>query len=216
MKDIIESFGIPHSEVELIVVNGQSSDFSHLPADRDHVSVYPKFESIDITPELRVRLRALRDPKFVLDVHLGKLAAYLRMLGFDALYRSCYTDSELVRISSSDSRTLLTRDRELLKHGSTTHGYWLRETDSRRQTAEIIRRFDLARVIRPFTRCMACNEILRPVSKEQVRASLPAGTTDLYNEFSQCPDCDRVYWKGSHYRRMLRWIEDLARSEQGS
>ncbi len=209
VKDMIESFGVPHAEIELIVVNGQSSDFSRRIGAGDLVSVYPKFESIDITPELRVRSKPLRNPKFVLDVHLGKLAAYLRMLGFDALYRTCYTDPELVQISSSEDRALLTRDRGLLKHSTITHGYWLRETDSRRQTAEIIRRFDLSRAIQPFTRCMACNGILRPSSKEQVRASLAAGTVELYNEFHQCSDCNRVYWKGSHYYRMQRWIEDL-------
>jgi uncharacterized protein with PIN domain len=209
VKDIIESFGIPHTEVELIIVNGESCDFSRVIGDRDHVSVYPKFESIDVTPELRVRCKALRDPKFVLDVHLGKLAAYLRMLGFDALYRSCCTDPELVRIASSGDRTLLTRDRGLLKHSSITHGSWVRETDSRAQAAEVIQRFNLARAIRPFTRCMACNSTLCPVSEERVRGLLPARTAELYDEFRQCTECGRVYWKGSHYHRMQRWIEEL-------
>jgi len=118
----------------------------------DRIAVYPKFESFDITPELRVRPEPLRDPKFVLDVHLGKLAAYLRLLGFDAAYRSSFTDADLVRVAVGEHRILLTRDRGLLKHGAITHGYWLRHTESRYQIAEIVRRFDLAGIIRPLTR----------------------------------------------------------------
>ena len=209
VKDVIESFGVPHTEVDLVVVNGESVDFSYTIRDGDRIAVYPMLESIDITPALRLRPQPLRDPKFVLDVHLGKLAAYLRMLGFDVVYRSCLTDPELVRISSSERRTLLTRDRGLLKHAVVTHGYWLRETDSRRQTAEIVQRFDLARSIRPFTRCMACNTKLQPLAKEDARQSVPPGIAERHDNFRQCPDCGRVYWKGSHFARMQRWIREL-------
>jgi uncharacterized protein with PIN domain len=191
VKDTIESFGVPHSEVELVLVNGDSSDFSRVLRDGDRISVYPVFESLDITPELRVRRHALRDPRFVLDVHLGRLAAYLRMLGFDTVYRNYAGDPELVRISVGEKRILLTRDRGLLMHSAITHGYWLRETDSRRQTAEVVHRFDLARSVRPFTRCMVCNH------------PLPEAPT------RQCPGCGRLYWQGSHYVRMQGWIAQL-------
>jgi len=210
VKDVIESFGIPHTEVELVLVNGESSDFSRLVRDGDRVAVYPVFESLDITPELRVRPQALREPKFALDVHLGRLAAYLRMLGFDSQYRNCAGDAELVRISAEQERILLTRDRGLLKHSAVTRGYWLRETDSRRQAAEVVRRFDLARRLRPFTRCMACNESLRPVSKVEVHERVPPPVAARHEEFRECPACRRVYWEGSHYQRMRRWIEELA------
>jgi len=209
VKDMIEGFGIPHTEVELIIANGNSVDFSYQVRDGDRIGVYPMFESLDIYSELRVRPHALREMKFVLDVHLGKLAAYLRMLGFDTLYRSCFTDSELVKISCVDRRILLTRDRGLLKHSAVTRGYWLRQTDSRRQIAEVIQRFDLSALIQPFMRCMACNANLVSVSKEQIQNLLPARTAEFYDEFRQCSSCGRVYWKGSHYKRMQRWIEDL-------
>ncbi len=209
VKDMIESFGVPHTEIELILVNGQSADFSRVLRDGDSISVYPMFESLDITPELRVRPQALREPKFVLDVHLGKLAAYLRMLGFDTFYRSCLNDPELARISAEEHRILLTRDRGLLKHSIITHGYWLRETDSKRQVAEILRRFDLARFIRPFTRCMACNGLLHPALKNEVLHLLPPRTAELHEEYQRCAQCGRAYWKGSHHARMLRWIQEL-------
>jgi uncharacterized protein with PIN domain len=210
VKDTIESFGVPHTEVDLVLVDGESSDFSRLLRDGDRVAVYPVFESLDITSELRVRPQALREPKFVLDVHLGRLAANLRMLGFDSQYRNCAGDAELVRISAEQARILLTRDRGLLKHSAVTRGYWLRQTDSRRQAAEVVTRFDLARSLRPFTRCMACNEPLRPISKAEVHERVPPPIAARHEEFRECPACRRVYWEGSHYQRMHRWIEELA------
>ena len=209
VKDMIESFGVPHPEVELIVVNGASADFSRLIHDGDRVAVYPLFESIDIQPELRVRPQPLRDLKFILDVHLGRLAGYLRMLGFDAAYTNSATDPELVRIASEERHILLTRDRGLLMHSAVTRGYWLRQTDSRRQAAEIIRRFDLAGTVRPFTRCMACNSILLAAERAAVLSRIPPRTAELYDQFLQCAGCGRVYWPGSHYRRMRQWIEQL-------
>jgi uncharacterized protein with PIN domain len=210
VKDMIEAIGVPHTEVDLILVNGESADLTRLIQDGDRVAVYPVFESIDITPVLRVRPQPLRETKFVLDVHLGKLAGYLRMLGFDALYSNRVSDLELVRMSCAEKRILLTRDRGVLKHSAVTHGYWLRETDSRRQAAEIVQRFDLGRSLRPFTRCMVCNALLQAVAKEEVRGRVPPGVWEGRDEFRKCPGCGRVYWNGSHYRRMQRWIEELA------
>jgi len=210
VKDMIEGFGVPHAEVDLVLVNGESSDFSRLVQNGDRVAVYPVFESLDITPELRVRPQPLRDPRFLLDVHLGRLAAYLRMLGFDAVCENRATDAELVRISSEQKRILLTRDRGLLKHSAVTHGYWVRQTDSRRQTTEIVKRFDLGRNIRPFTRCMECNELLNMASKEEVWSRIPPRIAAHCDEFQQCARCKRVYWQRSHYRRMRRWIGELA------
>lgn len=209
VKDMIESLGIPHTEVDLVLVNGESVNFSRLIRNGDCISVYPVFESIDITPLLRLRPQPLRDPKFVLDIHLGRLAGYLRMLGFDTLYANCASDQELVRISCEQKRILLTRDRGVLKYSAVTHGYWLRETDSRRQVAEVVRRFDLARTLRPFTRCMSCNGLLRETSRADVSGRVPAGTLAWCNEFRECALCHKVYWNGSHYRRMQAWIEEL-------
>lgn len=209
VKDMIESFGVPHTEVELILVNGQSAEFSALVRDGDRVSVYPVFESLDVQSELRVRSRPLRDLKFVLDVHLGKLAGYLRMLGFDAGYHNRASDPELARSAAEEQRVLLTRDRGLLMRSAVTRGYWLRHTESRRQVAEIVSRFDLAASIRPFTRCMACNGVLQPAERREVLSRIPPRIAELHERFLQCPDCGRIYWPGSHYRRMRQWIAKL-------
>jgi hypothetical protein len=209
VKDMIESLGVPHTEVDLVLVNGESSDFSRLIRDGDRVAVYPVFESVDITPVLRLRPQPLREPKFVLDVHLGRLAAYLRLLGFDAVYSNRFDDRELVEISSRERRVLLTRDRGVLKHSAVTHGYWLRQTDSRRQAAEVVSRFDLAWLIHPFTRCVVCNEPFRDAPTDEIRNRVPPSVLKWCTEFRECAGCRRVYWKGSHYRRMSEWIGQL-------
>jgi uncharacterized protein len=208
VKDLIEGFGVPHTEVELVVVNGESVPFSYVVHDGDRIAVYPMFESFDISSELKVRREPLRETKFLLDAHLGKLAAYLRMLGFDAAYDNTAADAELVRAASEQQRILLTRDRGLLKQTALTHGYLVRQTNSRRQLAEILARFDLARSAQPFTRCMTCNGVLQPVAKEQVRPLLPPRAV-VFETFRRCTGCGRIYWKGSHYRRMRGWIEEL-------
>jgi uncharacterized protein with PIN domain len=215
VKDMIESFGVPHPEIELIVVNGESVSFSHIVRDGDRIAVYPIFESFDVTGELKVRQRALREPKFILDVHLGKLAAYLRMLGFDALYENCASDRQLVRVSSQQHRILLTRDRGLLRHSAVTHGYLVRHTGSRLQIAEIVARFDLAGSVRPFTRCMCCNAFLAQVSGQEVQSALPPRVAASFEEFRRCSQCGRTYWKGSHYRRMQRWVDELVSGAAG-
>jgi uncharacterized protein with PIN domain len=203
VKDFIESFGVPHTEVDLILVNGQAVDFAYRVRDGDRVSVYPMFESFDIAPVSRVRPEPLRSPRFVLDTHLGRLAAFLRMLGFDCFYRNCSADEQLAAISRDERRILLTRDVGLLKRGAVTHGYFVRETDPKRQLLEIVCRFDLARLACPFTRCMRCNTVLQDVSKSEVLAELPPRTATAHDEFRRCPGCRRVYWKGAHYRRMV-------------
>lgn len=210
VKDRIESYGVPHTEVDLILVNGEPVNFAYRVQDGDRVSVYPVFEALDIAGLTRLRPEPLREPRFVLDTHLGKLAAYLRMLGFDTLYRNCSTDEQLARVSRDGRRILLTRDVGLLKRSAVTHGYFVRETDSRRQLAEIVRRFDLARLMRPFSRCMRCNGALQTRALEQVLGRIPPGAAELHDEFRECPDCGRIYWQGGHYRRMRQWVETLA------
>jgi uncharacterized protein with PIN domain len=210
VRDLIESLGVPHTEVDLILVNGRSADFSHLVEDGDRISVYPVFESIDIAPVTRLRPRPLRQTRFVLDVHLGRLAAYLRMMGFDSLYRNDYRDEELARLSGGEERILLTRDRELLKRAVVTRGYYVRATSPRQQLAEVLRRFDLFDSATPFARCLACNGLLEPVAKDAVGELLPPRVRERHDEFLRCDACARVYWKGSHHARMTKIVEAIS------
>jgi uncharacterized protein with PIN domain len=214
VKDLIESLGVPHTEIDLILVNGKSVDFSCLVQDGDRISVYPVFEALDISPVLRLRPKPLRGTRFVTDIHLGKLARYLRMLGFDTLYRNDYSDDVLARISSSEGRILLTRDCGLLKRNEVTHGYWVRLFDPLDQLEEVVRRLDLYNAFSPFTRCLECNGMLEPVEKESIIDRLPPGTRNAFNEFDCCRDCRKVYWRGSHYDRMRQLVDRLCQQRE--
>ncbi len=207
IKHMIEALGVPHTEVRLILANGQPVDFMYIVRDGDQISVYPDFESIDISPIISLQPKPLAQIRFVADIHLGRLAAYLRMLGFDTLYPEDYRDEELARLSSVEQRILLTRDRGLLKRSAVTYGYYVRETRPERQLIEVVKAFDLARSIQPFHRCLSCNGLLEPIDTEQIDDRLMPNTKEYYDEFRICLSCGKIYWKGSHYQRMQRLIE---------
>ena len=209
VKDMIEALGVPHTEVDLVLANGESVDFSHQVHDGDRVSVFPVFETFDITPIARVRPAPLRRVGFVLDIHLGKLARYLRLLGFDALYCNDYTDVELARISREDGRVLLTRDRGLLKRSMVTHGCCVRSTDPREQLREVVRRLDLSRSVRPFTRCMRCNGVLAAVDKAEIADLLEPKTRRYYDKFRRCGACRHIFWDGSHTGHLSALVEEV-------
>ena len=209
VKHLIESIGVPHPEVDLILVNSEPKDFSYIVQDKDVISVYPVFESFDISAENKLRPEPLREAKFVLDAHLGRLAAYLRLLGFDTLYRNDYADEELAEISHNENRICLTRDRGLLKRNMVERGYCLRSTDSRQQVKEVLRRFDLFRSVKPFQRCAHCNGMLEDVDKKEIIDQLLPQTKRYYDEFRRCPECGQVYWKGAHFQRIVKLIESL-------
>jgi hypothetical protein len=204
IKDVIESLGVPHPEVELMVVNSEPVDFSYTLQRGDYISVYPAFHSIDLGAIPQLRLKLASPLRFILDVHLGRLAGYLRLLGIDACYRNDFKDAEVSRSAAEEGRVVLTRDRGLLKRGEVVHGYWVRHTEPKKQLLEILRRYDLARGVDLFTRCLVCNSRLEPVEKETIATRVPERTAERFQDFHACPGCGRVYWKGSHYQRMLK------------
>ena len=202
VKHAIEVLGVPHTEVELVLVGGASVGLAQRLADGDRVAVYPRFEALDITPLLRLRERPLRTTRFVADAHLGGLARRLRLSGFDTLFDNGYPDDELVRLSRGEGRIVLTRDRELLKRRELTHGCFVHAQQPDAQWREVIERLDLRASARPFTRCLACNSPLHAVPKAEVEHALPPSVREQHERFARCGGCDRVYWEGSHWRRM--------------
>lgn len=208
-KHMIEALGVPHTEVELILVNGESVGFDHRLQDGDRVAVYPKFEALDVTPLLRVREQPLRTPRFVADAHLGALARLLRRAGFDTLYDNRYQDREIADIAARDGRIVLTRDRELLKLRRITHGCYLHALKPVQQFREIMDRLDLARRARPFSLCLVCNAPLRAIDKAAVLERLPPSVRDSHDRFTTCDVCHRVFWEGSHWRRMQAMLNAL-------
>ena len=227
VKDLIESFGVPHPEVKLILVNGEPVDFSYIVRPGDRISVYPVFESLDVSPPIwrgdaqgRTKVRGrreigsdqepLREPRFVIDSNLGQLARYLRLLGFDVIYRNDFTDRQVAQVADRERRIVLTRDRALLQHKIITHGYFVRADKPREQVREILTRLDLYGALRPFTRCLRCNGELETVDKEAVLDRLEPKTRKYYHRFRRCRECGQVYWKGSHFNRMEKLCDYFA------
>ncbi len=207
VKDMIEACGVPHTEVDLIVVNGEPVAFDYQVRDGDRISVYPVFESFDISTIVKVRPEPLRQTSFVADAHLGRLARFLRLIGFDTLYDPAWDDTELAEISSRQRRILITRDVGLLKRSLVTHGYFVRATDPRRQIVEVAQRFHLEDDMSPFTRCMACNGELFAVDKEDVAERIPSATKQHIDEYRRCSGCKKIYWRGSHHPDLTEIIE---------
>jgi uncharacterized protein with PIN domain len=209
---MVEACGVPHTEVDLMVVDGESVGFDYQVQHGDRIAVYPVFESFDITPIVKVRPEPLRRIAFVADNHLGRLARFLRLLGFDTVYDPSWDDDELAEIVSREGRILLTRDIELLKRNAVTHGYFVRAKDPRHQVVEVARRFHLDEETDPFTRCMVCNQRLDPVEKAEIRNHIPERTGQRIKEYKRCVGCGKIYWRGSHHDDLARIVETVART----
>jgi uncharacterized protein with PIN domain len=214
VKDVIESLGVPHTEIDLILLNGESVGFNSKPENGDFISVYPVFESLDISNINKLRPEPLRHPKFVLDVHLGKLTKYLRMFGLDSLYQNNYEDQEIIDISINDKRIILTRDLGILKNSKVTHGYWVRSQKPKVQLTEVVNRFNLSAHIEPLNRCIECNGKIVEVEKDKIVNLLKPKTRKFFENFYQCTNCKKVYWEGSHFSKMLLNINSIRNSEK--
>ncbi|MDJ0990149.1 MAG: Mut7-C RNAse domain-containing protein [Desulfobacterales bacterium] len=213
VRTVITRLGVPHPEIDLILVNGRSVGFDQPLNHGDRVAVYPMFESLDISPLVRLRPYPLRRTAFILDVHLGKLARGLRLLGFDCCYRNDLDDPQIIRRSLGEHRIILTRDRRLLQDQSVQHGYWVRASDPDTQVGEVLMRFDLLDQIKAFTRCTVCNGSLAAIAKAAVSDRLQPKTSRYYDEFWMCTDCRRLYWKGTHYRRLVERVRRWSRKQ---
>jgi len=206
VKDAIEALGVPHTEVDVVLLDDCSVGFDHLLRGGERVAVYPTFECVDVTPLTRLRPAPLRDSRFIADIHLGSLARHLRLLGFDTLWERDLGDELIVELSLAERRIILTRDKGILKNGRVTHGYWVRSTDPVTQLKEVVRAIDLVTNIRPYTRCMECNGDLEAVERAEVAHSVPLQVYLVHRDFRRCQRCLRVYWRGSHLRRLDRII----------
>lgn len=212
VKDIIEAAGIPHTEVDLILLDGRSVEFDERPKSGDRIAVYPVFEAFDIGPTTRVRPTPLRDPRFVVDVNLGKLVRLLWLLGLDARWDGDVADEKLAEIAQAEHRIVLTRDRGLLKRRNVTHGLFVRSDLPFEQAIEVLRRLDLAGRLAPFSRCLRCGGTLATVSKAEVLDQLEPRTRQYYDDFRRCETCGQVYWRGTHHARLAELVDDIRSS----
>lgn len=209
VKDAIEALGIPHTEVDIIIAAGRSVDFSWPLQSGARVAVYPFGWPVCIAPLIRLVPPVPDEPRFILDVHLGKLARRLRLLGFDCRYRNDYDDDQIVPIALAEERIILTRDRGLLKRKQVRSGCLVNSGRPEEQLRAVASRYALAGRMRPLSRCPTCNGVLQPAPKEQVADQLQAGTRLHHDDFRRCAGCGQVYWHGSHTQKIWQWIERL-------
>lgn len=209
VKDLIEAQQVPHTEVDLILVNGVSVGFDHRLTGGERVAVYPVFESLDIRAVSRLERPPLRRTRFIADVHLGTLARRLRLLGFDCVYEPPWDDAVLAERSAAERRVLLTRDRRLLMRAVVSHGMFLRSDQPDEQLKQVVRHLDLADAAKPFSRCSACNGTLVPVDKEDVRDLIPPKTWTYTDTYYQCTDCGKLFWKGTHWPRLKAILKSV-------
>lgn len=210
VKDLVESIGVPHVEVFLILADSLPVKFDYRPANGTLISCYPKFTSLPVSA-IALRPDFEKPPRFILDVHLGRLAAYLRFCGIDTLYDKSFTDNQILDISQADGRIILTRDKGILRNGQAQFGYFLRNTNPQLQLAEVVLYFDLAHYLDPFSRCSLCNGEVEKVDKSMVKNLVPSTTYQIYSEFFQCSRCGQVYWEGPHFIRISKLLSKYSK-----
>lgn len=187
VRDLVQSCGIPHVEVGRLEVDGAASDWTKRVDGGASIELWPRYPLDHTEPDVR----------FLLDVHLGKLARLLRLLGFDTAYGNDASDQQLAARAAGESRILLTRDRGLLMRSVVQRGRWVRSTDPEKQAVEVLRAFDIGVETRPLTRCMDCNGVLEPAEPSAV--VVPPGVAARHSRYHRCACCGRVYWPGSHH-----------------
>jgi uncharacterized protein with PIN domain len=198
---VVESLGVPLTEVGALVVNSRPAGPAYRPADGDvaEVLAMPRPQHVD-------------PPVFLLDVHLGTVARRLRLVGVDAAYDRDADDDQLIERANEARRVLLTQDRGLLRRHSLWLGAYVRGARPDDQFADVLSRF--APPLAPWTRCTACNGLLVPAAKADVAPQLEPGTRRTFDSFSRCESCGRVYWRGAHSWRLQATI-DAARGIVG-
>ncbi len=211
VKDTLEALGVPHTEIDCIVIDRESVPFSHQIRGGENIKVYPDADGAGVEKVIRLKARPPAVPRFVLDAHLGKLTRHLRLLGFDALYRQDISDEQIVRLTRRTGRVVLTRDIGLLKNRVIRYGYFVRSVDPKKQIKEVVRRFCLSAKARPLRLCLECNGRIARVARSKVWERLPPLTKKYYQKFYVCRRCDRIYWQGAHYKQLLKIIEIVKR-----
>lgn len=209
VKDPIETMGVPHTEVDVILANGRSVGFDYQVNHGDLIAVYPPFSAVPIAPLVRLCPPLSAPVSFVLDAHLGKLARRMRLLGFDTLYRNDFADAELIQLALEQGRVLLTRDLGILKHRCLVSGALIRSDCVDEQVHQVLTRYRLFGQIQPWFRCLLCNGLMEPVLKEVILACLEPKTRRYYDKFHRCTGCKRVYWEGSHYEKLEKWLASM-------
>jgi uncharacterized protein with PIN domain len=214
IKDVIESLGPPHTEIYKIHINDTEVDFTYILNKKDVVEIYPAKKPVDVTQKTILRPMPLTKIKFITDVNVGKLARLMRLIGFDTTYNRAWDDTEIAEQSLATGRIVLSRDKNCLKRTKIIYGKWIRNNSPKEQLRTVIEEYGLWPAIKPFTRCILCNVPLRSVQKETIITYLQPLTKKYYNKFSQCPNCLQIYWEGTHYEEMKKFLENIKKNNK--
>lgn len=209
IKDMIEALGVPHTEVDLILADGRSVDFKYILQEGNRISVYPVFESLNIEDVTRLRKFPLRRTRFIADVNIGDVVKYMRALGLDVYFNPTVSLREIIEISRKEKRIILTRSKNLLKFSDVTHGIFLRPGTTVEQIKKILDCLDIKGSVSPFSRCLCCNSLLEAVPKEEIEDRVPPKARRIYNAYTHCKSCDKIYWRGTHYMNMKEVIGQI-------
>lgn len=209
IKNVIAALGVPHTEIDLVLANGKSVDFNYILQDGDQVSVYPVFESFNITDVTLLRKIPLRRNKFIADINLKDIVKSMRVLGFDLYYDPLLATREIIELSKREHRIILTKNRELLKFKDVTHGIIIRPGTTTEQIRQIIDYLDIKDNIKPFSRCLRCNTLLKSVLKDKILDRIPQKSKEFCDEYVQCQSCDKIYWKGTHFINMKKVVKQI-------
>lgn len=215
VKDLIESFNIPHTQVNMIIVNDEQRNFSYLVHDNDRISVYPFFHTFNVSSISKIHQKIPNKIRFIADQHLGKLARNLRMCGLDTEFNKHFHEVELVKRANKEERILLTKDHNILKRNDLSFGYFVYASDPEEQLEEVLLQFKLKNEIHFLSRCLECNALLTPIEKSKVENRLPDKVRALHNEFTYCNQCDKIYWQGTHYQKMKQKINTILETTRG-
>lgn len=201
---LVESLGVPLTEVGALLVGDRRVSAAHIPAGGEEIAVR------GVTRPQRIA----GPPRFLLDVHLGTLARRLRLLGVDTAYENLdIGDPALAKRSAAEQRVMLSRDRGLLHRRELWAGAYIYSHRPAEQLTDVLSRFTPP--LAPWTRCTACNGTLREADKEAVHERLRDGTQRSYDVFAQCAGCGQVYWRGAHHARLEAIVAEAMRDFGG-
>jgi len=212
VKDLIEALGIPHTEVDLILINGTSVGFNTIVKDRDRISVYPVFESLDIKGVTHLRKLPLRTVRFIADNNIMDVVKYMRALGFDVVVNPAFTPREIIDFSKKENRTILTKSRHLLKFKDVTHGIFIRQGNLKDQIRHILTLLNLFDSVKPFSRCLVCNTILSDAPEERIETQVPPKVKRRCETYVYCVQCQKIYWQGTHHEKIKAVLADILHS----
>ena len=209
LKDIIESQGVPHTEVAQILLGNKELGFAFIPVGGEDIDIFPFSEEISVFNSTLLRPQPMSSLKFMVDINVQKLARNLRIIGFDTSMVPDMRLIEIGKVATSEHRIVITRNRELLKCNTVVHGHLVRSEDHVIQLQEVVKLYKIKLHIKPFSRCIACNGDLMSVTKQDIIHRLEPLTRKYFNTFKRCSDCEKIYWQGSHYNQMLKMITEI-------